>query len=97
MKANREDLFRQIEPPPGGAERLSARLAAAPSPRTSLALRLTAAGGVAAVALAAAVQLHERFHPPAPAPGDLSDLSASPEFDRLLGREPRPYELTVSV
>jgi hypothetical protein len=93
MKIEREALFRQLEPPPGGAARLRARLgspsAGPPSPAWWL-------GPAAVAVIAAVVVLALRLVPdvePTPEPGALMTAAA---FDRLLRRESAPYELSIT-
>jgi hypothetical protein len=99
---NTEDLFKPLEPPPGGAERFAQRLdeiaAERPSPR---ARTLAAAAAIAAVALVTAVLL---LRQPNEAPPVLVadeppavDIYNAPELDRLLGRTSQPAELMVMV
>lgn len=99
---NTDALFKQLEPPPGGAKRFAQRLdeiaAARPSPRARV-LAVAAAG--AAVALVTAVLLLRQPNdaPPvlvADAPPAVEVYDA-PEFDRLLGRSAPPAELMVMV
>jgi hypothetical protein len=98
---NTDEIFEQLEPPPGGAEALARRLdeiaAERPSRRTRV---LAAAATVAAVALVTAILL---LRPPrvevptlasTPPAGDIYN---APELDRLLGRTSRPAELMVTV
>jgi hypothetical protein len=99
---NTDLLFRELEPPPGGAERFAQRLddvtAERPSPR-SRAVALAAA--VAAVAIVTAVLL---LRPPVDEPEVAAvdapptvEVYGAPEFDRLLGRPPQLTQLTVIV
>ena len=87
---NTDALFRELEPPPGGAERFARRLdeiaAARPSPRARV---LAMAAAVGAVALVTAMLLLRPSDdaPPvlvADAPPAVEVYNA-PEFDRLLG------------
>ena len=97
-----DDLFRQLEPPPGGAERFARRLDEIASQRPSHRARvLAAAAAVAAVALVTAILLTLQ---PAEAPPVLIadeppavDIYNAPELDRLLGRTSQPAELMVMV
>ena len=85
---NTDALFRELEPPPGGAERFAQRLdeiaAARPAPR---ARALALAAAIAAVALVTAMLLLRQPNdaPPvlvAEAPPAV-DVYDAPEFDRL--------------
>jgi hypothetical protein len=99
---NTDALFKQIEPPAGGAERFARRLDEVAAERPSLRARaIAAAAAAAAVALVAAILLQR---PSADAPELTAAESApavevynAPEFDRLLGRVSPPVELTVVV
>ena len=99
---NTDALFKELEPPPGGAERFAQRLdeiaAARPSPRARV---LAVAAAVAAVALVTAILL---LRQPSDAPPVLVadappavEVYDAPEFDRLLGRSAPPAELMVMV
>ena len=99
---NTDELFRQLEPPPGGAEGFARRLDEIAAERPSRRARvLAAAAAVAAIALVTAILLprqsddappmHVADEPPA------VDLYNSPELDRLLGRTSQPAELMVMV
>jgi len=99
---NTDTLFKQLDPPPGGAERFARRLdeiaAERPSSRTKL---VALAASVAAVALVTTVLLLQPTSdvPPAsvadaPPPVDVYN---APELDRLLGRPAEPAELMVTV
>ena len=90
MQSDLDSPFEMLEPPPGGVERLRARLAAPEPVRGGLGV---AAAGVAALAVLVALltlvsneqRLDER---------DNAILQAR-ELDRLLGREPPRVPLTV--
>src|SRR5688500_14102013 len=99
---NTDALFKELEPPPGGAERFAQRLdeiaAARPSRRARV---LAMAAAVAALAFVTAVLVLREPHDAAPelvadAPPPVEVYSA-PEFDRLLGRSAAPAELMVMV
>ena len=90
MSIERE-LFELLEPPPGGVERMRARLAA---PEVRTAGFGLAAFGVAAVLALAAVLVYRPTAPPSPGVA-ANALLAAPELDRLLGRETAPVPLTV--
>src|SRR5262245_25584956 len=101
FRMNTDALFKELEPPPGGAERFAQRLdevaAERPSPRARV---LAMAAAVAGVALVAAILLLRPNDAPqveiaaAPPPVDVFN---APEFDRLLGRSAAPAELVVTV
>lgn len=99
---NTDSLFKELEPPPGGAERFAQRLdevaAEWPSAR---ALALGVAAATAAVAIVTAILLLRQ-------PDDASqveivgapppvDVYNAPELDRLLGRSAAPADLVVTV
>ena len=98
---NTDALFKQLEPPPGGAERFAQRLdeiaAERPSSRTRV---LAVAATAAAVALVTAILLLPTTDGPpvrvADAPPAV-DVYNAPELDRLLGRAAMPAELVVTV
>jgi hypothetical protein len=90
MQSDPESLFEQLEPPPGGLERMRARFAAPEPVRGGFAI---AGAGIAALAVLVALLAlvgNERH-------GSDADnaILAAPELDRLLGREARPLPLTV--
>jgi hypothetical protein len=99
MQSDPESPFELLEPPPGGVERMRARLAA-PEPLRG-GFRLAAAGVATLVVLTAllAVMSDVRFGRDtgdgtiAAAPDNA--ILAAPELDRLLGREAQPVPLTV--
>ena len=99
---NTDELFKELEPPPGGAEAFAQRLdeiaAERPSPRARV---LATAAVVAAVAGVTAILLVRQ---PNEAPPVLIadeppavDIYNAPELDRLLGRPSQPAELMVMV
>jgi hypothetical protein len=99
---NTDLLFKELEPPPGGAERFARRLDEIAAERPSLRTRAMAlAAAVAAVAVVTTVLL---LRPAGNAP-ELTvadappavEVYGAPEFDRLLGRPPQRTELTVMV
>jgi len=99
---NTDELFRPIEPPPGGAEAFAQRLDAVAAERPSRSTRaLAMAAAVAAVALVTAILLSRQ--PDDAPPGRVADeppavdIYNSPELDRLLGRTSQPAELMVMV
>ena len=99
---NTDALFKELEPPPGGAERFSQRLDEIAAERPSSRARVLAAAATAiAVALITAILLLRPTNdvPPvrvADAPPPI-DVYNAPELDRLLGRAAPPAELVVTV
>jgi len=90
MQTEPESPFEMLEPPPGGVERMRARLAEPPHARQGVGF-VAASIAMAAVLLALlAVVTVELRGPPADNP-----MLAAPELDRLLGRETRAVPLTV--
>jgi hypothetical protein len=95
-----DNLFRQLEPPRGGAERFVRRLdeaAASPARARWLPLALAGAASAAAVALVVAVVLLREPGDAALPVADASEIYESPEFDRLLGRPLQAEQLTAVV
>jgi len=99
VSADLRGIFREIEPPPGGAERFARRLDAlverAPAPRWRL-----AAAAAAAVALVAALGFAIAFDAGMlgrKEPALVATLYDAPQFDRLLGRPPTPTGLSVRL
>jgi hypothetical protein len=99
---NTDDLFKQLEPPPGGAERFAQRLdeiaAERPSPRARV-LAIAVAAATVAVVTAILLLRQPNDTPPLliadePPPVDIYN---APELDRLLGRTSPPAELMVMV
>ena len=91
MHSDPDSPFAMLEPPPGGVERMRARLAAPEPARGGFAI---ACAGIAALAvLAALLALISNEHL-GRNERDNAMLQA-PELDRLLGREARPVPLTV--
>jgi len=90
MSIERE-LFDLLEPPPGGVERMRARLAEPQRSRASFGL--LALGAATVLALAAVLA----YRPAAPPRSSVADnvMVAAPELDRLLGRDTPPVPLTV--
>ena len=97
-----DELFKELEPPPGGAEAFARRLDEIAAERPSRRARvLAAAAAVAAVALVTAVLLLRPTSddtPPSVADTPPAvDIYNAPELDRLLGRTSQPTELMVMV
>lgn len=96
MKIDRSRIFEVLEPPPGGAARLHARLNEKPRRGAVHAWWL----GPAVVVAVAVVTIAVIGRKPTSDAGldtgpDGNSLMAAAEFDRLLRRESVPYELTV--
>jgi hypothetical protein len=98
---NTDALFKELEPPPGGAERFAQRLdeiaAARPSPRARV---RALAAALAAITFVTAVLLLRQPNDAAPelvAATPAVEVYDAPEFDRLLGRSAAPAELMVMV
>jgi hypothetical protein len=102
MQTEHETLFEVLEPPPGGVERMRAKLAApakqrrgfgVAAPFAPLGFAVIGLGAVAVALLALLVMVR----PIGPQPPGTSDnaILAAPQFDRLLGRAtpPRPLEV----
>lgn len=99
---NTEELFKQLQPPPGGPEGFTRRLDEIAAERPSRRARVLAmAAAVAAVALVTAVLLLRPTSDDTPVRvSDTSpavDIYNAPELDRLLGRTSQPAELVVMV
>ena len=99
---NTDALFKELEPPPGGAKRFAQRLDEIAAERPSRRARaLALAAATAGVALVTAVLLLRQPDDAArvqianaPPPVDIYN---APELDRLLGRSTPPAELMVTV
>jgi hypothetical protein len=102
---NTDDLFGQLQPPPGGAERFARRLDEAAARARSVGVRwrrLTLASVAAAAVLlvvAATVLRSPNGAPPPPLADSVPvpKIYDSPAFDRLLGRPLRAEQLTATV
>jgi hypothetical protein len=100
-----DDLFEQLGPPPGGAERFARRLDAAAARAVAAPHRRTfALAGAACTALALIVAVvvfrNETVTvspPPAADTAVTAEIYDSPAFDRLLGRPMQSTELTVTL
>lgn len=93
MKADRDSIFRAVDPPAGGTARMRARFARAQR------RRLPPAGwlGPVVIVTVAALAFNGLWNASRSGSSDRVDsLLAAPEFDRLLGRESAPYELRVT-
>lgn len=103
MKVDRDEIFRELTPPAGGAARMRARLAkevsnaalqrASNLPQSGW--QFAAAGVAALVLIAILVGIALRPEPSGAPPR--GELYASAELDRLLGRPLTPFELRVSL
>ena len=89
MQSDPESPFELLEPPPGGVDRMRARLAT-PEPARGLGLAGAGVGALAVLVALLAVVSNQRH-------GSDADnaILAAPELDRLLGRETQPVPLTV--
>lgn len=100
---NTDALFKELEPPQGGAERFARRLDEVAAERASPRARVLAlAAATAGVAIVTAILLLRQ-------PEDASQIESAaneppsvdvynaPELDRLLGRLSAPAELMVTV
>lgn len=91
MQTEPESLFELLEPPPGGVERMRARLAEPARERRGLWLATSSVVALGAlVALLAVLSTEMRGR----SAGD-NPILAAPELDRLLGRPTRAVPLTV--
>lgn len=95
-------LFKQLEPPPGGAEGFARKLDdLAAQRRSPHRVAVAAAAGIASVALVAALLVLRKPDADAPAlvagTPPVVDVYNAPELDRLLGRSSQPTDLVVMV
>ena len=106
MKPDHGGLFRELVPPPGGAERFRQRLEEPDDwSRASSGRLLATGGGVAAVVIVALLALWQTDLPEDGREGELegmfdpqtAEVFQSPEFDRLLGRPMEPLETSVVI
>lgn len=86
------NLFKRLDPPPGGAERLGRRIGQQ-SPRHAFALPKPAAA-ILGIAIAVFVAL-PLLRAPDPVPATQSEIYDAPQFDRLVGRRSETLELRV--
>jgi hypothetical protein len=91
MQKDPESPFELLEPPAGGVERMRARFAAPEPPHSGFGVAAASIAALAVLVALLALVSYERLNRDA---GD-NALLASPELDRLLGREARPRPLTV--
>ena len=99
---NTDALFKELEPPPRGAERFAQRLdeiaAERPSQRARVfALAAAAAGAALVTAVLLLRQPDDTVHVQIADATPSVDLYNAPELDRLLGRATPPADLMVSV
>jgi len=90
MQTGPESPFELLEPPPGGVERMRARLAAPLPVRHRIGFAVTSVGVVAGLVALVAIFSIEMHGPVADNP-----MLVAPELDRLLGREIRAVPLTI--
>jgi hypothetical protein len=96
MNEDRHGLFKQLEPPPGGAERFRARLDAAADRHQRPAWRLAAAVATGVVVVVGAlVVLNDADRNSVDSAENL--VAAAPEFDRLLGRPVERADPSVTL
>ena len=92
MRIERDRIFGEIEPPPGGAARLRAKLAAPrPAPGWVNWLGPVAVASVAALAVATFT-----LRPGDDGVGIPDSLMMAADFDRLLGRKSEPLEFRIT-
>jgi hypothetical protein len=92
LRTERSVIFRELEPPPGGAAKLRERLRASGDSQAVPAWWL---GPVAVAVVAAVAVLAFRLVPDAARSPEAGSLIMAAEFDRLLRRPPEPYDLVV--
>jgi hypothetical protein len=102
VKPDHDGLFRELEPPPGGAERFRQRLAEPDDwSRAPIGRLLAAGGGIAAVVIVALLALWQTELPEDVVEGELepqtTEVFQSKDFDRLLGRPMEPLETSVVI
>ena len=90
MQTGPESPFELLEPPPGGVERMRARLAEPSRVRHGIGFVASSVGVLAVLIALLAIFSIETHGPSADNP-----MLAAPELDRLLGREIRPLPLTI--
>jgi hypothetical protein len=96
MNEDRHGLFKQLEPPPGGAERFRARLDAATQRSRGPSWRLAAAVATGVVVVVGAlVVLNDADRTSVDSAEN--PVAAAPEFDRLLGRSVELADPSVTL
>lgn len=101
MKSDRQGLFTELDPPPGGAERFAQRLEESRlGPPVARRWALASAGVAAAtVAIVVVILIREAGDAGSSAVGDaaqVANLYEAPQFDRLLGRPAPAGTVTVT-
>jgi len=100
MNDERQGLFAELDPPPGGHERFARRLdetaQAADAPRWR-GLAFAGAACAAAALVVAIVLLREPSGPALPTVAAAPEIYDAPEFDRLLGRSSQPTAFAVTL
>ena len=99
MRIDRRELFRQLEPPPGGVERMRARAMPSGMHVSRFQWRAVACAMVALVAIILVVGRGPRgvsTDGVISAGNTSAGIAVAPQFDRLLGRTPAPVDLTVT-
>jgi len=91
MQTEPESLFEVLEPPPGGVERMRARLAEPPRARPGFLLATSSVVALAALVALLGVLSTEMSNQGATE----NAMLAAPELDHLLGRPARSVPLTV--
>ncbi|HEY7671053.1 MAG TPA: hypothetical protein VIC71_02465 [Gammaproteobacteria bacterium] len=94
MSEDRDGLFRQLEPPPGGVERFRARLDAAAERDRGPPWRLAVAVAAGLVVVVATLVVLNDVGRSGSAE---NRVAAAPEFDRLLGRPLNHVEPAVTL
>jgi hypothetical protein len=95
MRLDRNEGFRELTPPAGGAARMRARLVDEGGNASHASWRFAAAGVAAMLLIGVVVAIALRNGPVADAGSPGGELYASADFDRLLGRSLTPVELSV--
>ena len=95
MSADLNGLFKQFDPPPGGAERFRTRLDKAVSVSNSAGWLPAAVVAAILVVIVGALVMPSDWRESG-APSE-NRVAAAPEFDRLLNRPVAPAELAVTL
>ncbi len=100
MNDERQGVFAELTPPPGGAERFARRLDeaahVADAPRWR-GFALAGAVGAAVALVVAVVLLREPGDSASPPVAAAPEIYDAPEFDRLLGRPTQPTAFAVTL